>query len=107
MPVIHYIDPETDQTSLYDIPAEELSKYKLDASELTDEELAEKFPGKSLDDLTDDDVDMSIPITPEEPENAGGGEVEGYGGVICRTRLIIVRLGSRIAWRARRVCVAY
>lgn len=59
--------------ALYDIPDDELSKYKLNLKPMTDEVRNRLFPGK--DKLTKDDAQGVVPA------GRASSEVEGYAAI--------------------------
>ena len=67
---------EAGEEALYDIPDAELSKYKLNTAQMTDEARSRLFPGK--DKLSKDDAQGVMATAP-----SAGGDVEGYAA-ICR-----------------------
>jgi hypothetical protein len=64
---------ESGTQTFFDVPAEELSKHKLESKILTDEDQAKLFPGK--EELTKDDLHGQIPVGSLGQD---GGDVEGY-----------------------------
>lgn len=72
---------EAGEEVLYDIPDNELSKYKLNTAQLTDEARSRLFPGK--DKLSKDDAHGVMATAP-----GAGGDVEGYAA-ICKYWIIM------------------
>ena len=71
---------EAGEEVLYDIPDNELSKYKLNTAQLTDEARSRLFPGKGK--LTKDDAQGVMATAP-----GAGSDVEGYAA-ICKYWII-------------------
>lgn len=81
---------ETGEPAYYDVPDEELGKYKLDAKPLTDEIKNKLFPGK--DKLTKEDAQAVIPVGQAQ----SGSDVEGFAA-LCEY-LLIDDYGNWVYW---------